>query len=63
MSEKPNMTDDPSPPDREERPLNRWDCPGVYLIGDRVIWDGEAEYLGLEPLTRWPPVQIKAPKP
>jgi hypothetical protein len=35
--------------------LNRWDCPGIVCIGDRVIWDGEAEYLGLEPLTHWPP--------
>jgi hypothetical protein len=34
---------------------NRWDCPGIVCIGDRVIWDGEAEYLGLKPLTHWPP--------
>jgi hypothetical protein len=40
--------------DEKSRPLNRWDCPGVFMIGDRVIWDGEAEYLGLEPLKTIP---------
>ena len=25
---------------------------GVTLIGDEVIYDGEAEFLGLKPLTR-----------
>jgi hypothetical protein len=24
---------------------NRWDCPGIFMIGDRVVWDGEGEYL------------------
>jgi len=36
------------------RPRSRWDCPGVMMIGDRVIWDGEGEYLGLEPLKTIP---------
>jgi hypothetical protein len=40
--------------------LNRWDCPGIACIGDRGTWDGEAEYLGLEPLKVWPPTR-KAP--
>jgi hypothetical protein len=32
----------------------RWDCPGIACIGDEVIWDGEAEYLGLPPLKKKP---------
>jgi hypothetical protein len=43
--------------DADDAPLmpaaepNRWDCPGIVMIGDEVIWDGEAEYLGVEPKT------------
>jgi len=40
-------------PAAEQEP-NRWDCPGIYCIGDEVIWDGEAEYLGTEPFTFYP---------
>ena len=36
------------------RPPNRWDCPGIACIGDEVIWDGEAEHLGIKPMTKGP---------
>ena len=45
MREKNKRTKDAAP-----GPLSRWDSPGIAMIGDDVIWDGEAEYLGLEPL-------------
>ncbi len=52
------MSDTPpahlSPEERERWP-NRWDCPGIICIGDVVLWDGEAEYFGWPPRTRWPP--------
>jgi hypothetical protein len=55
------MTDEPDQPEHE-RPLNRWDCPGIIAIGEDVLWDGEAEYLGLEPLTKIkPPSWRKTP--
>ena len=31
----------------------RFTSPGVAMIGDEVIWDGEAEVLGVAPLKRW----------
>jgi hypothetical protein len=51
------MADDPERLDRDhERPEpDRWSTPGIYIIGSVVIWDGEAKYLDLPPLTRWPP--------
>jgi hypothetical protein len=30
----------------EKAKLNRWDCPGIFRIGDKVIWDGEAGPVG-----------------
>jgi hypothetical protein len=32
----------------------RLTSPGIFTIGDEVIWDGEAEALGVPPLT-WLP--------
>jgi len=29
--------------------------PGIAAIGDRVIWDGQAEQLGIEPMKTLPP--------
>jgi hypothetical protein len=49
MSESKSKTD----PEAKREP-NKWDCPGIYCIGDRVIWDGEADYLGTEPFTFYP---------
>jgi hypothetical protein len=39
-----------------ERAIERMTEPGIFYSGDEVLYDGEAEHLGVPPLTKVPPM-------
>jgi hypothetical protein len=41
-------------PEEQEAAERRMTSPGIGCIGDEVIWDGEAEFFGMDPLVFYP---------
>lgn len=55
------MSDDTRTPEEKAAAERRMTDPGVYIVGDKVIYDGEAETLGIVPMEKRPrPVPRKA---
>lgn len=55
------MSDETRTPEEKAAAERRMTDPGVYLVGDKVLYDGEAETLGIPPMEKGPPVPAEDP--